>query len=145
MSKCKNELEFHLVSKNEMVPQMAGAVLLCGQDAVLLNTRRMLLTRAGFITSICSENDIASMPQDPAIVLAVMGHSMPHDEQIKTAELVRAKWPDARILFLTRADESLTEISQNEYQSGSVNPSHLIHACRTILNGSVKTIPPASS
>jgi DNA-binding NarL/FixJ family response regulator len=117
--------------------KMTGPVLLCGNDPMLLNTRKMVLSGAGFIASLCGENDISSMPQDPAIALAVMGHSMPYESQIKTAELVRAKWPDARILFLKKADEPLIERSQNEYEAGSASPSLLIQACRTILNGSV--------
>lgn len=112
---------------------MLGPVLLCGNDHVLLDTRKMLLTHAGFIASICSENDRASMPQDPGIALAVMGHSMPHKQQIETAERVCAKWPDARILFLMSTSARLTKLSPKEYQCGSAEPAQLIHACRHIL------------
>jgi DNA-binding NarL/FixJ family response regulator len=96
----------------------------------------MVLTNAGFITSTCSENDIDTMPQDPPIALAVMGHSMPHETQIETAELVLNKWPDARTLFLTPNTEQPAKTSHNEYETGSANPSHFIRACRAILNGS---------
>jgi DNA-binding NarL/FixJ family response regulator len=113
---------------------MSGPVLLCGNDPVLLSTRKLVLTHAGFIVSVCSENDIASMPQDPAIALAVMGHSMPHQQQLKTAELVLAKWPQARILFLTNTEARISKLSPKEYESGSINPSQLIHACRQILD-----------
>jgi DNA-binding response OmpR family regulator len=116
---------------------MSGPVLLCGNDPVLLNTRKMLLTHAGFRVSICSENDIASMPQDPAIVLAVMGHSMPHKAQLQTAELVRNKWPNSMILFLTKADSEVVMLSAYEYEAGSREPSHLIQTCRQILNETV--------
>jgi DNA-binding response OmpR family regulator len=112
---------------------MLGPVLLCGNDPVLLSTRKMLLTHAGFTVSICSETDIASMPQDPAIELAVMGHSMPHKQPMETAVFVRDKWPEAKILFLTNADADVVQISDDDYESGSRNPSHLILACRRIL------------
>jgi DNA-binding NarL/FixJ family response regulator len=95
----------------------------------------MVLTNAGFIASTCSENDIAAMPQHPAIALAVMGHSMPHRTQIATAEYVLEKWPDARILFLTPNTEPLAKTSHNEYETGSSNPAYLVHACRAILDG----------
>ena len=113
---------------------MTAAILLCGNDDMLLDTRRMVLSSAGFLASICSEDSIASMPHEPAIALAVMGHSMPRAKQVETAAVVRQRWPEARILFLTVADGPLVKILPNEYESGSVNPSHLIEACREILN-----------
>jgi DNA-binding response OmpR family regulator len=116
---------------------MSGPILLCGNDPVLLRTREMLLSHAGFIVSICSENDIASMPKDHAIALAVMGHSMPAEQQVETAKLVRLKWPNAQILFLTQADTQVVKLSAMEYEAGSGNPSHLIQVCRQILEGSV--------
>ena len=95
----------------------------------------MVLTHAGFHVSICSENDIASIPQDPGIALAVMGHSMPAQQQRATAERVRLKWPEATILYLTAAlDSPVLKISSSEYESGSGNPAYLIRACRHILD-----------
>jgi surfactin synthase thioesterase subunit len=73
------------------------------------------------------------MPQDPGITLAVMGHSMPHKQQIETAERVRAKWPAAKILFLMSTSAPITRLSPKEYECGSAEPTQLIHACRHIL------------
>jgi DNA-binding NarL/FixJ family response regulator len=112
---------------------MTGKILLCGND-VLLSTREMVLSKAGYITSICSENDIAAMPQNPAIALAVMGHSMPKDEQAKTAKLVRAKWPGVKTLFLTYDYGPLAKTARSDYEVGSMNPSHLVRSCQAILN-----------
>jgi DNA-binding response OmpR family regulator len=108
-------------------------ILLCGNDPMLLNTREMLLIHAGFIVSSCSETDIAMMLQTPQIDLTVIGHTMTAEQAAWTAKVVRSKWPDTKILFLIRADSRLSTISENEYESGSRNPSHLIQACRQIL------------
>jgi DNA-binding response OmpR family regulator len=113
---------------------MLGPILLCGNDPVLLNTRKMVLSHAGFIVSVCTESDIASMPQNPAIALAVMGHSMPQQQQLATAAFVRAKWHDARILYLTNTSAALVKISTYEYESGSNIPAHLVDACKKILD-----------
>jgi hypothetical protein len=115
---------------------MHGPILLCGNDPALLLTREMLLTHAGFVVSISSESDIVSLPQESAIVLAVLGHSKSAEQQIRTAKLVRLKWPDASILFLREADISLSTVSKHEYESGSRNPVHLIQAGRQILESS---------
>jgi len=108
-------------------------ILLCGNDSILLNTREMLLIHAGFLVSSCSDKDIALMPQTPQIDLTVMGHTMTVEQSTRTAQLVRSKWPDTKLLFLTQADGHLSRISESEYESGSSNPSHLIQACRQIL------------
>ena len=115
---------------------MLGPLLLCDNDPALLSTREMVLTHAGFTASICSENDIAAMPQNPAIALAVMGHSTLPKEQAAAAELVRAKWPDSKILFLRNSDRNLEQQSNFEYECGSLNPARLIRACRLILDSS---------
>ena len=115
---------------------MLGPILLCGNDPVLLRTREMVLSHAGFIVSVCTENDIASMPQEPAIALGVMGQSMPHKQQIETAERVRTKWPETKILFLRESDTSLAQLSAFEYECGSVDPARLIKACRAVLDSS---------
>jgi hypothetical protein len=52
---------------------------------------------------------------------------------METAVFVRDKWPEAKILFLTNADADVVQISDDDYESGSRNPSHLILACRRIL------------
>ena len=116
---------------------MTRPILLCGNEPALLGTRNMVLERAGFVTSICSEHDIASMPHTPPIALTVLGHSMSKEDVTRTANLVRTKWPHVKILFLTKSDDGVVKTAPDEYKAGSSNPSHLIQTCQAILDGSV--------
>jgi hypothetical protein len=78
-----------------------GRILLCGADVALLSTRGMLLIHAGYsVVSACSKDEIVSFPANPAIELAIIGHSLVEDQQLAVADDVRARWPASKILFL---------------------------------------------
>jgi DNA-binding NarL/FixJ family response regulator len=81
--------------------------------------------------------EIASIPKDPAVELAIIGHSLTKAEQREVAGDVRERWPGVRILFLTNSASSLEKISADEYQSRSDNPTELIKACQRILGSSL--------
>ncbi len=116
---------------------MSRQVLVCGEERLLLRTRDLVLSRAGLtVVSACTRDEIASIPQYPAVELGIIGHSLTHSEQLEVAGDVREKWPGVKILFLTNAASSLERISADEYQSRSDNPVELIATCQQILESS---------
>ncbi|NYF90978.1 hypothetical protein RBB79_15290 [Tunturiibacter empetritectus] len=93
-----------------------------------------MLEQAGFaVVSACSQGEIDCLPLNPAIELAVLGHSLSDEEQTTIADDLRAKWPSAKILHLTEYQGSLERVAQNEYRSDSFDPSQFVADCRQIL------------
>jgi|ERR1700761_5241029 len=108
--------------------------MVCGNEAPLLQTRLLVLEQAGFaVISACSREQIDSLPLEPAVELGVLGHSLNEEEQASLAERLRAKWPGAKVLFLTEHRVSLQKVAENDYRSDSFQPSQLVADCREIL------------
>jgi DNA-binding response OmpR family regulator len=109
-------------------------IMVCGNDAGLLETRLLVLEQAGFaVVSACSRDEIHSLALNPAIELGVLGHSLSEQEQMSIAQDLRAKWPSAKILYLTDHETSLERLADNEYRSDSLQPSQFVADCRKIL------------
>jgi DNA-binding response OmpR family regulator len=109
-------------------------IMVCGNDAGLLETRLLVLEQAGFaVVSACSRDGIHSLALNPAIELGVLGHSLSEQEKMSIAQDLRAKWPSAKVLYLTEHRASLEKIADNEYRSDSLEPSQFVADCREIL------------
>ena len=108
--------------------------MVCGNDAWLLQSRLLVLERAGFaVVSACSQSQIDSLPLHPAIELGILGHSLSEEEQTSIAHDLRAKWPGAKILHLTDHRTVLERVAHNEYRSDSLQPGQFVANCRQIL------------
>jgi DNA-binding response OmpR family regulator len=115
---------------------MSGRILICGDEPSLLETRYMVLDRAGFaVVSTCSREELASLPQEPAFRLAVIGRMLTEEDKKSIVEEIRRRWSGIRILFLTSQRDSLQQISSNEYISNSLPPREFVTNCRQILEG----------
>jgi DNA-binding response OmpR family regulator len=113
---------------------MSGQILICGDEPSLLETRYLVLVRAGFaVVSRCTQAEIGSLPQKPVFGLAVIGRTLAEREKKAIVEEVRRRWPGIRILFLTSEALSLQQLSSNEYRSGSLPPHQFVANCRQIL------------
>lgn len=76
---------------------MKSSVIICGNDATLLATRRMLLERAGFtIQTALGVSAMQASNGEPLILC----HSLSESEQLVAIQAVRADWPTAKILVL---------------------------------------------
>jgi DNA-binding response OmpR family regulator len=117
---------------------MSGRILICGDEPSLLETRYMVLVRAGFaVASMCSREEIASLPREPAFRLAVIGRTLSDGDKEAIVEEVRRRWPGIRILFLTSQRDSLQQISSHEYTSNSLPPREFVKNCRQLLEAEV--------
>jgi DNA-binding response OmpR family regulator len=115
---------------------MPGRILICGDEPSLLETRYMVLVRAGFVVaSTCTREEIASLPEEPAFGLAVVGRTLADGDKKMIVEEVRRRWPGIRILFLTNHADTLQKISSNEYRSSSLPPRQFVANCHQILEG----------
>jgi DNA-binding response OmpR family regulator len=113
---------------------MSGRILICGDEPSLLETRYMLLVRAGFaVVSKCSPVEIASLPDTPVFSLAVIGRTLTEEDKKSIVVEVRRRWPGIRILYLTSQLLSLQQLSGNEYRSNSLPPNEFVANCREIL------------
>ena len=114
---------------------MAGRILLCSKDPALAATRKMVLAVAGFDVSVaCSEEAFAALPQNPAVQLAVIGHTLTGKERESEVEAILERWPDAAILYLSLGFQPL-EREQCRFTCGT-NPIELVEACRKIVSTS---------
>ena len=75
----------------------------------------------------------ASLPQEPAFRLAVIGRMLSEEDKEAIVEEVRRRWSGIRILFLTNQRDSLQEISSHEYTSSSLPPREFVENCRQLL------------
>jgi DNA-binding response OmpR family regulator len=115
---------------------MPGRILICGDEPSLLETRYMVLVRAGFaVVSRCSQGEIASLPDSPVFGLAVIGRMLAKEDKNLIVEEVRRRWPGIRILYLTSQLLSLQQLSGNEYRASSLPPNEFVANCRQILEG----------
>jgi DNA-binding response OmpR family regulator len=113
---------------------MSGRILICGDEPTLLETRYMVLVRAGFaVASMCTREEIASLPEEPGFGLAVIGRALAERDEKSIVEELRRRWPGIRILFLTSETLSLQRLSSNEYRSSSLPPRQFVANCRLIL------------
>lgn len=115
---------------------MSGRILICGDEPSLLETRYMVLERAGFaVVSTCTREEIASLPQEPTFRLAVIGRMLSDEDREAIVDDIRRRWPAIRILFLTSQRDALQQISSNEFISHSLPPREFVTNCRQILEG----------
>ena len=115
---------------------MPGQILICGDEPSLLETRYLVLVRAGFaVVSTCTRDEIASLPAEPAFRVAVIGRTLADGDKRSIVEEVRRRWPEIRILFLTSQPISLQQLSSNEYRSSSLPPQEFVANCRQLFEG----------
>jgi DNA-binding response OmpR family regulator len=112
-------------------------VLICGDDAELLTSRGMVLAQAGFdVASACTKDEIGSISKNDTVVLGVIGHSLSEDDQLSVAENMKLRWPEIKILFLSKLPLEIQKLSVSEYRTSSSNPAHLVEVCRQIVGAS---------
>ena len=76
---------------------MSSSITICGNDATLLSTRRMLLERAGFdIKTVLGPSELDA----GAAKLLMLCYSLTESEQLEAIHAVRFRFPEARILAL---------------------------------------------
>ena len=110
-------------------------VLVCGDDAELLTTRGLVLNHAGFdVLSACDKAEIGTIPKDSAIALCVIGHSLTENEQVVVAAAMKQRWPEIKILFLSKTPLELQTLPSGDYRSSSDDPAHLIEVCKRIVD-----------
>jgi CheY-like chemotaxis protein len=76
-------------------------VLCTGADPVLLETRRLILERAGHtVITAANQVEVVAACERNGIDVAVIGHSIPPHIEIRIASLIRSHCPAAKILEL---------------------------------------------
>lgn len=110
-------------------------VLICGDDVELLTTRGLVLAHAGFdVAYACDKAEIGTIPNDSVFALGVIGHSLTENEQFVVAADMKQRWPEIKILFLSKRPLVLQTLPSGDYRSSSDNPAHLIEVCRRIVD-----------
>jgi hypothetical protein len=95
----------------------------------------MLLAHAGFdVASACTRDEIGTYRRYDDIVLGIIGHSLSENEQLSVAQEMRLRWPEIKILFLSKTSLELQQLSAKEYRSSSNNPGHLVEVCKRIVD-----------
>lgn len=84
---------------------MPNRVLSISYDVVLLNTRAMILEREGYtVTSAQTLRDAIELLQRTSFDAAIIGHSIPVEEQRQMAAAIRQQCPHAPVIALTRRE-----------------------------------------
>jgi hypothetical protein len=82
------------------------SILLCGQDAHLLETRKWVLQSRGYTVATVSHTaDINLFPSAPSFALLILCHSLSDEEAESATALASIRWPAIRSLVLI-ADRS---------------------------------------
>jgi DNA-binding NtrC family response regulator len=117
-------------------------ILICGDEPQLLTTREMVLSRAGYrVVSPCTAEEIDAVPEFIEVDLAVLGHSISEGQQKTVVSRILSRWPSVKILYLTRTNDALEQLSDSEFECGVHNPPKLISNCQHILEGLLKDRP----
>lgn len=118
---------------------MSDRILICGDEPSLLETRSMVLVRAGFdVVSTCTRREIAALPEEPEFGLAVIGQTLVEREKRLVVEDVRRRWPEISILFLTDRSIALEPPAVKEYRASSLPPHEFVVNCRQILEAGTR-------
>jgi hypothetical protein len=117
---------------------MPSTVLVCSKDPVLLETRRLVLTRAGFRVVTVDIRDLNNMPPDP-VDLVVIGHTLSQEQRDAMIAASRAEWPNVKILRLVRSTHAHLPTGENEYECDSHSPHRLVEMCRNLLSAPLRT------
>jgi hypothetical protein len=73
------------------------------------------------------------IPLFPPPDLAVLGHALSVPEQWELAEMICQRWPEIKLLFLSKGKYSLEEFAPKKFRSDSFQVERFIDDCRTIL------------
>lgn len=84
------------------------AMVLCtGSDLVLMETRKLILQRAGHhVVTVTNPSDISSACKEHVFDVAVIGQSFSADSRRSIASLIRRHCPSTKILELYPANQS---------------------------------------
>ena len=84
-----------------IVPFHKARVVCSGRDLPLLRTRLQVLVKSYDAIEVSSVRQLAELPGEPAIDLVLLCHSLSPEECSASAEIVRERWPAAKMLALT--------------------------------------------
>ncbi len=107
---------------------MRSEVVICGNDATLLATRRMLLERAGLsVQTVLGASALPAATREPLVLC----YSLSEAEQQAAVRSTRAYRPEAKILVL--GGEHRETMSQNDHLSSFSTPAMLIERVKQLV------------
>ena len=113
---------------------MSHLILICGNDPVLLSTRKMVLAHGGFQTVVaCTPEEIASAVDGQEIHLGILGYALSDSERETARDEVWRRRPEAKILHLAPTVSKLSQLAEKEYLTGTMKPAQLLEDCRLLL------------
>ncbi len=105
----------------------SAEVLIFGHDPVLLETRRLLLNRAGFQVWIAAKaTEAVDVLLNEPIDLFILCQSLPADVCERTLETAHTLRPEMINLLLGRENLSLAEHEQDTFLASFLDPLALI-------------------
>ena len=114
-----------------LLVHMDTKVLLIGHDHVLLNTRKMLLTQAGYV-NVAAVSWGALLPAAcQHVALAILCHSLTPDETQRATNVVTAL--SAQAIFLALTTPGHLQVPEHPALSVAEGPQKLPVAVRELL------------
>jgi DNA-binding response OmpR family regulator len=111
---------------------MTNRVLSISYDAVLLNTRAMMLQREGYtVTSAQTLHDAIRLSRQAYFDAAIIGHSIPIEDQMQMATAVRQNCPGAVLIALARREGERLAFADRVLQAQ--NPAEVVTELRHLL------------
>lgn len=111
-------------------------ILLYGSDRRLIETRELVLRRAGFDVHAAmqlSEFEQAGNRSTPEVI--VLCHTLMQKECDEALKVVRSRWPKAQQLVLTAGSRGCTDRNVSDVMDAADGPEQLINHVAHLVSG----------
>ena len=109
-------------------------ILLFGRDALLVETRRLILNQRGYRTlAVQALSDFYSIPTREPVELLILCHSLDEDSCSEALNIAARRWPDAKSLALPGNVLKPNISARGDAEFESVGPRELVFALDHIL------------
>ncbi|WP_216850099.1 hypothetical protein [Granulicella sp. L46] len=119
-----------------MTPRETKTILMVEGDPTLRHSRDLLLSTLGIPIRVASDYKDVCLSDSGCFCLVTISLSPSQTEAAKVAELVRRRWPTARILLLGTLSAAIDDPLYDEIVDARFNPSALVEACQRLLGTS---------
>ena len=116
-------------------PPLQTYVVICGNDELLLRTRKLVLENAGFlVTTVVGLSALASLREEREIDLLLLCHSLDVSGMREGSQIIDDRWPASRMLAITTHYRGKSKLSIPSVDAFA-GPLAMVEACRKLASG----------
>lgn len=121
-------------------PKHKSRVLCFGRDLDLLRTRTQVLARKYDAVELSDVDELECLPAEPAFDLVLLCHSVSLEDCRTSAEIVRDRWPQAKVMALTTGASRVPYGEADAVIMSLQGPVVLLRAIDLLMQQSPRTL-----